>query len=178
MMDDIVSLSKRRGFLYPGSEIYGGFANSYTYGPYGVELKNNIKALWWKKFVHNREDIVGIDGPIILHPKVWEASGHATGFNDALVDCKECHKRYRADHLVESATGKDMEGKLSEMKKVLDEQKIPCPHCGLSHWSDVKNFNMMFQTKLNTTDGAVDDIAYLRPETAGAIFLEFLHVLE
>ena len=97
LMEKIVSLCKRRGFVFPGSEIYGGFANSYTYGPYGVTLKNNIKALWWKMFVTDREDVVGIDGPIVLHPKLWEASGHASGFNDAMVDCKECQNRFRAD---------------------------------------------------------------------------------
>ncbi|HBG33384.1 MAG TPA: glycine--tRNA ligase [Acholeplasmataceae bacterium] len=177
-MEDIVSLSKRRGFIFPGSEIYGGFANSYTYGPYGSELKNNIKKLWWKKFVQTRENIVGIDGPIILNPRIWEASGHIAGFNDALVDCKECKKRFRADHLVEDATGIDMEGQLDEMKKVLDEKKVACPACKKSNWSDVRNFNMMFKTQLNTTDGAAEEIAYLRPETAGAIFIEFKNVLD
>lgn len=177
LMEKIVALCKRRGFVFPGSEIYGGFANSYTYGPYGVTLKNNIKALWWKMFVTDREDVVGIDGPIVLHPKLWEASGHVGGFNDAMVDCKECKKRFRADHLVEDATGQDLEGKLDEMKKILDEQ-IKCPNCGKKHWSDVRNFNMMFKTQLNTTDGAAEEIAYLRPETAGAIFIEFKNVLD
>ncbi len=177
LMDKIVSLCKRRGFIFPGSEIYGGFANSYTYGPYGVALKNNIKSLWWKKFVQDREDVVGIDGPIILHPRVWEASGHTTSFNDSMVDCKNCKKRFRADHLVEEATGQDLEGKADEMKKVLDE-KIKCPNCGKQAWTDVRNFNMMFETKLNTTDEAKEEIAYLRPETAGAIFLEFKNVLD
>jgi len=176
-MDTIVSLCKRRGFVFPGSEIYGGFANSYTYGPYGSELKNNIKKLWWDMFVRSRENIVGIDGPIILHPKLWEASGHVAGFNDALVDCKECKLRFRADHLVETATGKDMEGKLDEMKKILD-QEIKCPSCGKQNWSEVRNFNMMFKTQLNTTDGSAEEIAYLRPETAGAIFIEFKNVLD
>jgi len=176
-MQKITSLAKRRGFVFPASEIYGGFANSYSYGPYGVTLKNNIKRLWWKKFVDDREDIVGIDGPIILHPKTWEASGHIGGFNDAMVDCKACKKRFRADHLVEDATGKDMEGKLKEMKEVLDE-KIKCPNCGKKDWTDVRNFNMMFKTQLNTTDGEAEEIAFLRPETAGAIFLEFQNVLD
>ena len=177
MMEKIVSLCKRRGFVFPGSEIYGGFANSYTYGPYGVGLKNNIKALWWKKFVQDREDVVGMDGPIILHPRVWEASGHATGFNDALVDCKNCKKRFRADHLVEDATGQDLEGKPEEMKKVLDEQ-VDCPNCGKRKWTEVRNFNMMFKTQLNTTDDEAEQMAYLRPETAGAIFIEFKNVLD
>lgn len=178
LMEKIVSLAKRRGFVFAGSEIYRGFANSYTYGSYGSELKNNIKNLWWKKFVHRRPDIVGIDGPIILHPKIWEASGHVSGFNDAMVDCKECKKRYRADNLIEEAIGVDMEGKLAKMKAVLDEKKIPCPNCKKSNWSDVRNFNMMFKTQLNTTDGSQEEVAYLRPETAGAIFIEFKNVLD
>jgi glycyl-tRNA synthetase len=176
-LEKIVSLAKRRGFVFPGSEIYGGFANSYTYGPYGVTLKNNIKNLWWKKFVQDRRDIVGVDGPIILHPKVWETSGHTAGFNDALVDCKECKKRFRPDHLVEEATGQDLEGNLEDMKKLLDE-KINCPNCGKKNWSEVRNFNMMFRVPLNTTSDTEEEIAYLRPETAGAIFLEFKNVLD
>lgn len=172
-MEKIISLSKRRGFIYPASEIYGGFANSYSYGPYGVELKNNIKKLWWKKFVQEREDIVGLDGPIILHPKSWEASGHAEGFNDAMVDCKKCKKRFRADHLVEKATGEDLEGKLDEMTKII-QNKIKCPECGASNWTEARNFNMMFKTKMN---GYEEDI-YLRPETAGAIFLDFKNILD
>ena len=177
-MEKLVSLCKRRGFVFPGSDLYGGFANSYTYGPQGVELKNNIKKLWWKTFVYSREDIVGMDGPILLHPRVWEASGHVAGFNDALVDCKECKCRFRADHLVEEHTGQDLEGKLDAMKQILDEKKVPCPRCKKSHWSDVRNFNMMFKTQLNTTDGAQQEITYLRPETAGAIFIEFKNILD
>ncbi len=177
LMQKIVSLSKRRGFVFPASEIYGGFANSYTYGPYGVLLKNNIKNLWWKKFVLQREDIVGIDGPIILHPKAWKASGHLDGFSDALVDCKNCKSRFRADHLVEDATGKDLEGKLDELKKVLDEE-IDCPNCSKRDWTDVRNFNLMFSTKTSVVEGKEQEIAYLRPETAGAIFLEFKNVLD
>lgn len=176
-LEKIVALSKRRGFIFPGSEIYGGFANSYTYGPYGVSLKNNIKKLWWKMFVEDREDIVGIDGPILLHPKVWEASGHTSGFNDALVDCKECKKRFRPDHLVEEATGEDLEGRLDDMKRVLDE-RINCPSCGKRNWSAVRNFNMMFRVPLNTTGSTDEEITYLRPETAGAIFIEFKNVLD
>ncbi|HMN19737.1 MAG TPA: glycine--tRNA ligase [Candidatus Moranbacteria bacterium] len=176
-MEEIVSFSKRRGFVYPACEIYGGFANAYAFGPYGVELRNNIKKLWWKMFVRSREDIVGLDGPIILHPKLWEASGHVAGFADALVDCKACKKRFRADHVVEGATGQDLEGQLEEMKKVLDE-KIDCPNCGKREWTEVRNFNMMFKTQLNTTDAAGESVAYLRPETAGAIFVEFKSVVD
>src|SRR6056297_2049371 len=174
LMEKIVAWAKRRAFIYPASEIYGGMANSYSYGPYGVELKNNIKKLWWKKFVQEREDIVGLDGPILLNPKAWEASGHISGFNDAMTDCKECKKRFRADHLVEKATGKDLEGQLEAMTKILQEQEIPCPNCGKSNWTAARNFNMMFKTQMNGVEGDV----YLRPETAGAIFLDFKNVLD
>ncbi len=175
LMEKIISLAKRRGFIFPSSDIYGGFANTYTYGPYGVELKNNIKSTWWKMFVHDREDIVGIDGPIILHPKVWEASGHTESFNDAMVDCKKCKNRFRADHLVEEATGKDLEGKLDEMTKILQEEKVRCPDCGSSSWTEVRNFNMMFKTQMN---GVKEENVYLRPETAQAIFIEFKNILD
>ncbi|HUD08534.1 MAG TPA: glycine--tRNA ligase, partial [Candidatus Saccharimonadales bacterium] len=158
MMETIVSLCKRRGFIFPACEIYGGFANAYSFGPYGAELKNNIKRLWWKKFVHAREDIVGIDGPILLHPKLWEASGHVAGFNDAMIDCKKCKKRFRADHLVEELTGEDMEGRLEDMTNTLRNLKAKCPNCGESEWTDARNFNMMFETKMNGFDGTV----YLR----------------
>ncbi|MCX6761389.1 MAG: glycine--tRNA ligase [Candidatus Moranbacteria bacterium] len=174
MMEKIVSLCKRRGFIFPACEIYGGFANAYSFGPYGVELKNNIKKLWWKKFVHSREDIVGIDGPILLHPKLWEASGHVAGFKDAMVDCKKCKKRFRADHIVEDATGEDMEGRLEDMTITLREKKIKCPNCGASDWTEARNFNMMFQTQMN----GIEDAVYLRPETAGAIFVDFKNVTD
>lgn len=179
-MDKIVSLSKRRGFIFPACEIYGGFANAYSYGPYGAELKNNIKKLWWKKFVQDRPDIVGIDGPILLHPKLWEASGHVGGFNDAMVDCKKCKKRFRADHIVEDATGKDMEGDLAGMSKILADEKIKCPNCGASQWTEARTFNMMFKTEMNgiTDDEGKSIPVYLRPETAGAIFVDFKNVMD
>ena len=173
-MDKIISLTKRRGFVYQGSEIYGGLGGTYSYGPLGVELKNNIKQLWWKKFVKNRVDIVGVDGPILLHPKLWEASGHTEGFGDAMVDCKECKKRFRADHLVEDATGKDLEGQNEEMTKIIKEEKIKCPNCGKVNWTDVRDFNMMFKTQMNGVEGDI----FLRPETAGAIFIEFKNVID
>jgi len=174
-MEKITSLCKRRGFVFPCSEIYGGLSGIYSYGPYGAELKNNIKKLWWNKFVRQRDDIVGMDGPILLHPKVWEASGHTTGFNDAMVDCKKCKKRFRADHLVEETAGKDMEGDLGGMTRVLKEQKIKCPNCGASEWTEVRNFNMMFKTQMNSLD---QEALYLRPETAGAIFTDFKNILD
>ncbi len=173
LMEKIVSLCKRRGFIFPACEIYGGFANAYSFGPYGVELKNNIKQLWWKMFVHQREDIVGIDGPILLHPQLWEASGHVSGFNDAMVDCKICKKRFRADHLVEELTGQDLEGKLEEMSKVLE--KFDCPECKGRDWTEVRNFNMMFKTEMN---GINEPVVYLRPETAGAIFVDYKNVVD
>lgn len=174
LMEKIVSFCKRRGFVFPSSEIYGGFANSYSYGPYGTQLKNNIKKLWWKRVVQEREDIIGIDGPILLNSKLWEASGHTSGFNDAMVDCKKCKKRFRADHLVEEATGKDLEGQLEEMTKVLKEEKVKCPECGESDWTNVREMNMMFKTEMNGYYGDV----YLRPETAGAIFIEFKNIID
>jgi len=172
IMNDIVSLCKRRGFIFPTCEIYGGFANSYSYGPYGAQLKKNIKDLWWNEFVETRADIVGIDGPILLHPKLWQASGHTDGFNDAMVDCKECKKRFRADHLVEELTGKDMEGDLEGMSKALEGQK--CPECKKSNWTEVRLLSMMFKTNMN----GIEEDVYLRPETAGEIFVEFKNILD
>ncbi|MFH1559236.1 MAG: glycine--tRNA ligase [Patescibacteria group bacterium] len=174
IMEKIVSLARRRGFIFPACEIYGGLANAYSFGPYGTELKNNIKRLWWKMFVEDREDMVGIDGPIILHPKVWEASGHLENFNDALVDCRKCKNRFRADHLVEKETGRDMEGKLEAMSEVLEREKIKCPKCGAHDWTRVRDFNLMFKTEMNGIRGPV----YLRGETAGAIFCDFKNILD
>jgi len=173
-LEKIVSLSKRRGFIFPACEIYGGLANSYSYGPYGAELKNNIKALWWKKFIQEREDIVGMDGPIILHTKLWDASGHVGGFNDAMVDCKKCKKRFRADHLVKELTGNDMEGDSEGMTKILQEENLKCPECGASDWTEARNISMMFKTEMNGVEGNV----YLRPETAGAIFVDYKNILD
>ncbi len=177
-MEKIVNLSKRRGFIYPSCEIYGGFANTYTYGPYGVELKNNIKNIWWKYFVQSRADMVGMDGNILLHPKVWEASGHLAGFNDAMVDCKVCKARFRADTLIEDILGIDVEGKpLEEMEKIIKENKIKCPKCGNSDFTKVRKFNMMFKTHTGTTDDETS-VAYLRPETAQAIFMTFNNIID
>jgi len=173
LMEKIVSFCKRRGFIFPACEIYGGFANAYSYGPYGVELKNNIKRLWWKKFVDGREDMVGLDGPILLHPKLWEASGHLGGFNDAMIDCKNCKMRYRADNLISEVLGIDLEGKLDEMSKTIQD-KIKCPNCGKQNWTEARFFNMMFKTEMN----GIDEAVYLRPETAGAIFADFKNVVD
>lgn len=174
----IVALCKRRGLIYPGSEVYGGFANTYSFGPYGAELKKNIKDLWWKRFVHGRRDVVGLDGPILLHPKTWKASGHVDGFNDALVDCKACKGRFRCDHLIEDALKIDAEGlSLDQMTKALVDNKVKCPKCGACQFTEARTFNLMFSTQMSKTDGT-GDVAYLRPETAQAIFLDFKNVID
>ena len=172
-MEKIVSFCKRKGFVFPACEIYGGFANAYSYGPYGTELKNNIKKLWWKKFVQEREDMVGMDGPILLNSRLWEASGHTEGFNDAMVDCKKCKKRFRADHVVKELTGQDMEGDLAGMTTAL-QGGLKCPECGASDWTEARNMSQMFKTEMNGIDGPV----YLRPETAGAIFVDYKNIVD
>ena len=174
----IVSLCKRRGFIYPGSEIYGGFANTYSFGPYGAELKKNVKDLWWKMFVHERRDMVGLDGPILLHPKTWAASGHVEGFNDALIDCKACKGRFRCDHLIEEALKQSAEGlSLHQMTELVQKNKVKCPKCGASDFTEARVFNLMFHTHMSKT-GADGDVAYLRPETAQAIFLDFKNLID
>jgi glycyl-tRNA synthetase len=154
LMDKVVSLCKRRGFIFPGSEIYGGMANSWDYGPLGVELKNNVKQAWWKKFVHSRTDMVGIDAALIMNPKVWEASGHLKNFTDPLVECKKCHERFRAD-------------KISGDK---------CPACG-GELTTAKQFNLMFKTFIGPAEESAN-VAYFRPETAQAMFVDFKQVAE
>ncbi len=177
LMEKIVSLCKRRGIIFPSSEIYGGFANSYTYGPLGSEIKKNIKDLWWQRFVRNREDMVGIDGPILLHPKTWEASGHVEGFNDQMIDCKNCRARLRADHIVEESLNIDCEGLEDEaVAKLIAENDVKCPKCGMQDFTDVRKFNLMFSTEMAKT--GEDSKAYLRPETAQAIFLEYKNVVD
>jgi glycyl-tRNA synthetase len=174
----IVALAKRRGFIYPGSEIYGGFANTYSFGPYGAELKKNIKDLWWKTFVHERRDMVGLDGPILLHPRAWKASGHLDGFNDALIDCKACKSRFRSDHLIEETLHQDADGMtVEQMTALIREKKVKCPKCGAHDFTDARNFNLMFHTQMSKT-GADGDAAYLRPETAQAIFLDFKNIID
>lgn len=178
LLKSVVALCKRRGFVYPGSDIYGGFANTYSYGPYGSELKKNIRDLWWKRFINSREDMVGIDGPILLHPKAWEASGHVEGFNDAMIDCKSCKSRFRADHLIEEATHLDVEGfSVEQLNQVLVEHKLKCPKCGSTDWTNARYFNLMFSTQMSKTSNN-NDIAYLRPETAQAIFLDFKNIID
>lgn len=169
-MEDIVSLAKRRGFIFPSSEIYGGLNSVYDYGPLGVLLKNNVRRAWWTALVQKRNDIVGIDSSILMNPTVWEASGHLKGFTDPLVDCKSCKKRFRADHLLE-ASSITMDG-LRE--KPLEMSDVPCPECG-GELTAIRHFNLMFKTFM----GPVEDdagIVYLRPETAQGIFVNFINV--
>ena len=178
IMDKIVALCKRRGFIFPSSEIYGGFSSTYDYGPYGVILRNNIRDSWWKTFVENRDDMVGLDGAILMHPKTWQASGHLESFSDSLVDCKECKSRFRADHLIEEQTDLDVEGKSNnEINKLIKEKKVKCPSCGKASFTSSRNFNLMFKTYVGATEDN-ESVAYLRPETAQAIFLNFKNVLD
>lgn len=173
----IVSLCKRRGFIYPGSQIYQGFANTYSFGPYGVELKRNIKNFFWQTFVTKRKDIVGMDGPIFLHPKTWKASGHIDSFNDAMIDCKDCKNRYRADSLIEQYLHIPAESfSLKKMTQLIQE-KIPCPNCHAKNFTEAKYFNLMFATQMSKTNKE-NSIAFLRPETAQAIFLEYKNILD
>lgn len=177
-MEKLVALCKRRGFIFPWSEIYWGFWNSYTYWPYGSALKKNIKDLWWKTFIEKKEDIVWIDWSILLHPKTWEASGHIWGFSDAMLDCKECKARLRADHLIEDQT-KWLDPEwlpVEELTKIIEENSLKCPKCWKKNFTNVRNFNLMFETQLSKT--WEESKAYLRPETAQAIFLEFKNILD
>ncbi len=157
-MTKIMSLAKRRGFVFPGSEIYGGLANTWDFGPLGVELANNLKELWWKKFVRDREDMVGLSSSILMNSKVWQASGHLKGFTDPLVECKKCHQRFRADYLAESHNNK-------------------CPSCGGKEFTREKQFNLMFKTHI----GPIEDeknLVYLRPETAQGMFVNFKNIIQ
>lgn len=169
-MDLLVSLCKRRGFVYPDSEIYGGFANAWDFGPYGVELKNNIRDAWWNRFVRQRDDVVGIDTPIIQHPKIWEASGHVQNFSDPLVECKKCHKRFRADHLLEE---KQAEPGYDKEKPAMISD-LCCPSCG-GAFTDVMNFNLMLKTSIGVKEDSAS-VAYLRPETAAGMFTSWMNV--
>ncbi len=177
-MNKIVSLCKRRGFIFQGSEIYGGLANTWDYGPLGIELKRNVKDYWWKKVVHERDDVVGLDSAILMHPKVWEASGHVAGFNDALIDCKQCKSRFRADHLIEESLNIHVEGKsVQELTEIIHDNKIKCPTCGSVAWTEARVFNLMFKTYQGVTEDS-SSIVYLRPETAQGIFVNFKNVLD
>ena len=182
-MDKIVALCKNRGFVFAGSEIYGGLANTWDYGPLGVELKNNVKKAWWKKFVQENPYNVGLDAAILMNPQVWVASGHVGGFSDPLMDCKECKERFRADKVIEDwcqANGFDLGKSVdalsqAEMKEFVEEHNIPCPSCGGHNWTDIRQFNLMFKTFQGVTEDAKNTV-YLRPETAQGIFVNFQNV--
>jgi glycyl-tRNA synthetase len=176
-MEEIISLAKRRGFFYPSSEIYGGLANTWDFGHYGVLLKENLRNWWLKKIVQERDDIVLVDSSVILNPKVWQASGHVAGFNDALVDCKKCHYRTRADHLIEEKLNKKVEGlSPEELTKIIRENKLGCPKCGSSDLTEVRKFNLLFETHIGIIEEK-KSLAYLRGELAQGIFMNFKQVL-
>ena len=171
-MEEIVSLCKSRGFVYPGSEIYGGLSNAWDYGPLGVEFKNNVKRAWWQKFVYECPYNVGLDSAILMNPKVWVASGHVGGFSDPLMDCKACKTRHRADKLIED-TGVNPAGWSNEqMSEYIKEHGIKCPNCGASDFTDIRKFNLMFKTYQGVTEDSKSEL-YLRPETAQGIFVNF-----
>lgn len=178
-LKEIVSLCKRRGFIFPGSEIYDGLANTWDYGPYGVELKQNIKSLWWNKFVKTRRDVVGLDSSILLNPKVWEASGHVGNFSDPLVDCKVCRERSRADHLLEEKLGPAAVGgkTFAEVATMMKEHDIQCPNCGSKDFTEPRAFNLMFKTEIGVVEGTGAKV-YMRPETAQGIFINFKNIAE
>ena len=175
-MDKIVALCKSRGFVYPGSEIYGGLANTWDYGPLGVELKTNIKNAWRKKFIQENKLNVGLDSAILMNPQTWVASGHIGGFSDPLMDCKDCKTRHRADNLIEDFDGTNVAGWTNEqMMDYIKEHNITCPNCGKSNFTDIRQFNLMFKTFQGVTEDSKSEL-YLRPETAQGIFVNFANI--
>jgi glycyl-tRNA synthetase len=180
-MEKLTALAKNRGFIYPGSEIYGGLANTWDYGPLGVELKNNIKKAWLKKFVQESPYNVGLDSAILMNPEVWKASGHIGGFSDPLMDCRECKERFRADKLIEDyLRKKGLPGTPDgwdndQMKSYIEEEQIACPSCGKHNFTDIRQFNLMFKTHMGVTEDS-KNVVYLRPETAQGIFVNFKNV--
>lgn len=180
-MDQIVAVAKHRGFIFPGSDIYGGLANTWDYGPLGVELKNNIKRAWWKKFIQESPYNVGLDAAILMNPQTWVASGHVGNFNDPMIDCKQCNARHRADKLIEDAlNAKGIElivdgMTFDQMKDLIEKHHIVCPECGAFDYTDIRQFNLMFKTHQGVTASSTNEI-YLRPETAQGIFVNFKNV--
>ena len=182
-MDKMVALCKSRGFIYPGSEIYGGLANTWDYGNLGVELKNNVKRAWWQKFIQESPYNVGVDCAILMNPQTWVASGHLGGFSDPLMDCRECKERFRADQLIEAymqskgiVPEKGLDGwTAEEMQDYIEKEQIPCPSCGKHNFTDIRQFNLMFKTFQGVTEDAKNTV-YLRPETAQGIFVNFKNV--
>ncbi|HAT74268.1 MAG: Glycine-tRNA ligase [Candidatus Moranbacteria bacterium GW2011_GWF2_36_839] len=185
MMEKIVSLCKRRGFVYPSSEIYGGMSAIYDYGHYGTLLKNNIRDAWWKEMVQKRMDVVGLDSAIFMHPKTWVASGHVGGFNDPQVDCKKCKSRYRADHLLEGFKvviddKTPIEEINKNLEKLREEKKLKCPNCGSTDLTEAKVFSLMVKSNIGspTDELSEENVVYLRPETCGGIYLEYKNTLD
>lgn len=177
-MDKIIALAKRRNFFYPSSEVYGGLANTWDFGHYGVLLKNNLRDWWIKRIIKNRDDIVLVDSSVILNPKVWQVSGHITGFNDALVECKNCHNRTRADHLIEDKLDKKVEGlPVEDLSKIIKENKLKCPKCGSIELTEARRFNLLFETNIGIVD-ASKSLAYLRGELAQGIFMSFKQTID
>lgn len=177
-METIVNLCKTRGFVFPGSDIYGGFANTWDFGPIGVELKNNIKRAWWKRFVQESPNTYGVDAAILMNPKTWEASGHVQSFGDPKMDCKNCKQRFRADTLIEQHSKGSVAAEAmtnEEMEKYIDENNIKCPHCGVKAWTPIRKFNPMFVTSRGTLEADADKV-YLRPETCQGEYVNFLNV--
>lgn len=176
--EKVVALAKRRGFIFPGSEIYGGLANTYDYGPMGAELMRNIRNLWWETFIHKKDDMVGLESSLISHQDIWKASGHVGGFADAQVDCKSCKGRFRADHLIEDQLDQKVEGlSTQELTKIITDNKVKCPNCGKSDWTDVRKFNLLFPVHVGIIEGD-QDLAYLRGETAQGMFVAFKNILD
>ena len=177
-MEKLVALCKARGIIFPGSEIYGGMGNTWDYGPVGVEIKNNIKRAWWKRFVQESDNSFGVDAAILMNSRVWEASGHTTSFSDPKMDCKQCKTRHRADNLIEAhskgAVNPDVMSN-EDMEAYIREHKVHCPNCGGFDWTPIRTFNLMFETSRGVTDESQNKI-YLRPETAQGEFVNFLNV--
>lgn len=174
-MDTIVNLAKNRGFVYAGSEIYGGLSNSWDYGPLGVEFKNNIKKAWMKKFVQESPYNVGLDSAILMNPQVWVTSGHVGGFSDPLMDCRDCRARHRADKLIEDAGGHAEGMTFEQMEQYIKDNGITCPECGGKNFTEIRKFNLMFKTFIGVTEDAKNEV-YLRPETAQGIFVNFANI--
>ena len=175
-MEKVVALCKNRGYIYPGSEIYGGLANTWDYGPLGVEFKNNVKKAWWKKFVQESPYNVGLDSTILMNPQVWVASGHVGGFSDPLMDCKDCKTRHRADQLIENQSDAQPSGwSNDEMADYIEKNGIKCPNCGSKNFTPIRKFNLMFKTFQGVTEDSKNEI-HLRPETAQGIFVNFANI--
>ncbi len=177
-MEKIVNLCKNRGFVYPGSDIYGGFANTWDFGPVGVELKNNVKRSWWKRFVQESPNTYGVDAAILMNPRVWEASGHVQSFGDPKMDCKNCKQRFRADTLIEAHSKGAVAAEAmtnEQMEAYIAEHDIKCPHCGVRSWTPIRKFNPMFITSRGTLEAESDKV-YLRPETCQGEYVNFLNV--